>query len=96
MGLSTSSPLERLCTRVEEVLSSLFEVGVDAGVSIFVSGAEPLRPVSGLDTRRLVRRASRRLITLELVLVSGSSLAPRRSFGLGRDESIGTTSRDCV
>lgn len=57
-------------------------------MGVVASGVDSLRPYRGLEPNKLVLRASNRLMTLELVLASGSILALRRSLGSGRVGSL--------
>jgi len=85
--VSTSSSFGRLREKTE-VLSDLLDTGVVCVGVVASCGEPPRRPFKGLDVNRLARRASSRLMTLELVFISDSSLVPRTSFGLGRATSV--------
>lgn len=85
---STDWPLAALCRRTVEVRSNLLVTGVATWMGVPASGVDSLRALKGLEPSRLVRRASNRLMTLELVLASGSMLAPRRSLGSGKVGSL--------
>jgi len=61
----------------EDVLSSLLGIGGLVCVGVATSGGESL---GLLEISKLERRASRRLITLELALSSGSSFVGRRKL----------------
>ena len=86
--VSSGSFFARLRNVTVEVLSILLPKGVTVWVGVETSGVDSLRPYSGEEPSILVRRASSRLMTLELALASGSMLAPRRSLGSGRAASV--------
>lgn len=91
--LSSSPTVDLVRLKTDVTLSLPLDTGVAVCVGVVDSCGEPLRTCKGLEPSRLARRASNRLITLELALVSGSSLAFRRSLGLGRAASVKVVSR---